>query len=172
VAFVLGRRIPEGFEQRTVFTEPFVACLPAAHPASRRRSLTLPDLRDESFVLFSRSASPDYHAQILDMCAAAGFFPRVRHELRHWLSVVALVAQGLGVAVVPAALRRSALAGAVFRPLADSTAVSELRCVWRSDAPVSAALTAFVQVVEVTEAADRVPVAIDKKGKPRRPNRR
>jgi arginine/lysine/ornithine decarboxylase len=29
----------------------------------------------------------------------------VRHELRHWLSVVSLVSQGMGVALVPEALR-------------------------------------------------------------------
>jgi hypothetical protein len=41
---------------------------------------------------------PDYHEQILAACAAAGFAPDTLHELQHWLSVVSLVAQGLGVA--------------------------------------------------------------------------
>jgi DNA-binding transcriptional LysR family regulator len=40
--------------------------------------------------------------------------PQVVHELRHWLSVVSLVSQGLGVALVPQALQQSALAGAAF----------------------------------------------------------
>ncbi|UCU94983.1 hypothetical protein KI616_03660 [Hydrogenophaga taeniospiralis] len=40
----------------------------------------------------------------------------VRHELRHWLSVVALVSQGMGVAIVPDPLAQSGMAGVVFRP--------------------------------------------------------
>jgi DNA-binding transcriptional LysR family regulator len=146
LAFVHSRHIPDGLAAQTVSAEPFLACLPANHPASRRRRVALAELRDEPFVLFSRKVSPDYHARIIEMCAAAGFYPRVRHELRHWLSVVALVSQGFGVAVVPASLRRSGMAGASFRPLADTQASSELRCAWLADADAPA-LRAFLDTV-------------------------
>ena len=76
--------------------------------------MSLLELRDEPFVLFSRRASPDYHTRIVEMCGALGFQPKVRHEARHWLSVVALVAQGMGVSVVPAPLQRSGISGALF----------------------------------------------------------
>ncbi len=156
LAFVLGRRVPEGLQSRTVFTESFVACLPAGHAAApsakgRRKALPLAALRDEAFILFSRSVSPDYHAQIVEMCAAAGFYPRVRHELRHWLSVVALVSQGMGVAVVPAPLQRSGLAGAAFRPLAGTAASFEVRCVWSSKAETPA-LRALLRLVPAAAA--------------------
>ena len=36
----------------------------------------------------------DYHERIVSLCLDAGFTPEIRYELRHWLSVVALVAQG------------------------------------------------------------------------------
>lgn len=146
VAFVHSRQLADDFEQRVVLAVPFVACVAAEHALARRRRLRLADLRDEPFVLFSRQASPDYHQRVIDLCVAAGFYPRVRHELRHWLSVVAAVSQGLGVAVVPEPLRRSAMQGACFKPLADSDATSELRCVWqpRHETP---ALRAWLQVV-------------------------
>lgn len=146
LGFVHGRRIPAALQAQAVFSEPFVACLPAGHAAAHARRLRLDTLRDEPFILFSRQVSPDYHAQIVELCAQAGFYPRVRHELRHWLSVVALVSQGLGVSVVPAPLQRAGLAGAVFRPLADIDARSELRCVWSATAEVPA-LPAFLRTV-------------------------
>ena len=77
-------------------------------------------LKGEAFAIVMRAVSPDYHERILAVCAAAGFHPEVRHEVRHWLSVVSLVSQGLGVALVPASLKRSRLQGAVFVPLADT----------------------------------------------------
>jgi DNA-binding transcriptional LysR family regulator len=98
-------------------------------------------------VLFSRAASPDYHAQIVEMCAAAGLHPRVCHELRHWLSVVALVSQGMGVAAVPAPLARSGIAGVVFRPLVSGGASTELRCAWRAEDPPAPGRAAFLEVV-------------------------
>ncbi len=73
--------------------------------------------------------------------------PQVVHELRHWLSVVSLVSQGLGVALVPQALQQSALAGAVFVPLRDVETRYDTRCLWRSDRDQTA-LGDFVQAVQ------------------------
>lgn len=143
VGFIHTGRVPDELSARLVHREAFVCCVPAGHPLAGRRTIDLPALRGEPFVLFSRRASPDYYARIFDMCAAEGFYPRIRHEVRHWLSVVSLVSQGMGVAVVPAALQRSALAGAVFRPLKASTVPSEVYCVWKA-APDHPARDRFV----------------------------
>jgi len=96
--------------------------------------------------LISRTASPDYYARIIDMCAAQGFFPRVRHEVRHWLSVVSLVAQGMGVSVVPAPLQRAGLAGVAFRPLSETTAPSEVHAAWKAQ-PEHAPRREFIDTV-------------------------
>ena len=135
VGFVHTGRVPAELQARLLVSEPFVACLPAAHRLARKRAVALADLRGEPFVLFSRSASPDYHARILAICAKAGFWPEVRQEVRHWLAVVSMVSQGLGVALVPDAMRHSALKGAVFRPLEEATPPSEAYGVWPAGSP-------------------------------------
>lgn len=132
VGFIHTSRVPDELAAQLIHSEPFVCCMPADHRLATRRTVALTELRGEPFVLFSRKASPDYYARIVDMCAAEGFYPQIRHEVRHWLSVVSLVSQGMGVAVVPAALRHSALAGAAFRPLKHSTVPSEVYCVWKA----------------------------------------
>ena len=50
--------------------------------------------------------------------------------MRHWLAVVSLVSQGMGVALVPDAMRHCALPGAVFRPLEGTSTPSEAYGVW------------------------------------------
>ncbi|MBY4896928.1 LysR substrate-binding domain-containing protein [Cupriavidus sp. AU9028] len=132
VGFIHTGRVPDELAARLVHREPFVCCMPQGHPLAAQATVPLSDLREQPFVLFSRHASPDYHARIVDMCAAEGFFPQIRHEVRHWLSVVSLVSQGMGVAVVPAALQRSALAGAEFRPLIYTGVTSDVYCVWKA----------------------------------------
>jgi len=134
LGFVHTSRMPVELAHRLLLSEPFVCCLPAGHALARKRVLALSDLRAQPFVLFSRSASPDYHERILSICAEAGFEPEVRHEVRHWLAVVSLVSQGLGVALVPDAMRRSALRGAVFRRLDRDVAHSEAYAVWAAQA--------------------------------------
>ena len=154
VGFVHGRRVPDALCAARVDATPFVACVGESHALAGRRSVPLSALRDEAFVLFSRHVSPDYHAQIVELCVQAGFYPRVRHELRDWLSVVALVAQGLGVALVPAPLQRSGMAGARFVRLTGVSAVSELHCVWHPDDD-RPALQAWLRRVPGTSTAQK-----------------
>jgi DNA-binding transcriptional LysR family regulator len=131
--FVHTQRVPREMSRLLFASEPFLCCLPADHALARVRKLALSRLQGEPFVMFSRPASPDYYERVLAICSEAGFYPDVRHEVRHWLSVVSLVAQGMGVALVPAALKRSGIPGAVFVQVADTAARSEVFCVWRTD---------------------------------------
>ena len=138
LGFIHTRRVPPALTTRFVQSEPFLCCLPASHALARRRKVALAALRDEGFVLFSRQASPDYHQRIVEMCEAQGYYPRIRHEVRHWLSVVSLVSQGMGVSVVPAPLRRAGMAGVAYRPFDQPTPPSELHAVWQADKPLPA----------------------------------
>lgn len=147
--FVHVSRAPEGLAQLLVSSQPFVACVPAEHKLARRRTLPILALADEPFALISRSVSPDYHARIVNACQAAGLQQPSLHELQHWLSVVSLVAQGLAVALVPAALQQAGLHGAVFVPVQDPQGTLpryETRCLWQParDLP---ALGLFLQAV-------------------------
>jgi DNA-binding transcriptional LysR family regulator len=146
VGFVHTTRVPAEFSQILVVRQPFVACLPAAHPLAGEAVLSLRRLAGEPFAVVSRAVSPDYHARIVSICTEAGFAPEIRYELRHWLSVVSLVSQGLGVALVPQALQQSGLAGAVFVPLDAPTLPYETQCLWKT-ARDHTALGAFLGAV-------------------------
>jgi DNA-binding transcriptional LysR family regulator len=146
VGFVHTTRVPAGFSQILVSSQPFMACLPAAHPLAREAVLPLARLQGEAFAVVMRSVSPDYHDRILAACADAGFEPSLHFELRHWLSVVSVIAQGLGVALVPAALQQAGLPGLVFVPLAQPLAPYDTHCLWRTGHD-EAALGAFLATV-------------------------
>jgi len=158
VGFVHTSRVPAGFSQIRVSSQPFVACLPAGHglagtvgpdgagAADDAAPLPLQALRGEPFAIVMRAVSPDYHDRILAACADAGFEPALRFELRHWLSVVSVIAQGLGVGLVPAALQQAGLPGVVFRPLAQPLAPYDTHCLWRTERDL-AALQAFLATV-------------------------
>ncbi len=137
LALLHSDRLPPGLASRPLYSEPFLACLPVGHAMAARRQVALAALSEQPFILFSRKGSPDYHARIIEMCRSQGFYPRLQHEGRHWLSVVSLVAQGLGVSIVPAAFKQAGIQGAVFKPLAESIEASAVFAAWRRDSPAA-----------------------------------
>ena len=143
LGFVHTTRVPAGFSQILVSSQPFMACLPAGHSLAAQAVLPLERLRGEAFAVVMRAVSPDYHDRILAACADAGFEPALHFELRHWLSVVSVIAQGLGVALVPAALQQAGLPGVAFVPLAQPLAPYDTHCLWRTGRD-EAALGAFL----------------------------
>ncbi|HEX7966964.1 MAG TPA: LysR substrate-binding domain-containing protein [Stellaceae bacterium] len=151
IGFIHARAAPAGLEGFAYHAEPFVACLPAGHVeavrADGRRRVRLSKLEHEAFVLFSRKVSPDYYESIIATCLDAGFLPQVKYEVRHWFSVVSLVAQGMGVALVPRSLAKSRLAGAAFVPIPEGKVLSETWCVWRAAGTDPPTLDQFLAVV-------------------------
>ncbi|MBS3910601.1 MAG: LysR family transcriptional regulator [Hydrogenophaga sp.] len=146
LGFVHTTRVPAGFSQILVSSQPFMACLPVGHALAAQAVLPLERLKGEAFAVVMRAVSPDYHDRILAACADAGFEPALHFELRHWLSVVSVIAQGLGVALVPAALQQAGLPGVAFVPLAQPLAPYDTHCLWRTGRD-EVALGAFLATV-------------------------
>jgi len=128
VGFGHSTVVPEALASVPLLNEPFVVCVPPGHIASSEPRFRLDMLEDEGFICFWREASPAYFDRIVSLCVEAGFTPKVRHQVRQWTTVVAMVSQGMGVAIVPRSLMHSGLK-ASFIPL-NTDAVSPLQCMW------------------------------------------
>ncbi|WP_107771235.1 LysR substrate-binding domain-containing protein [Nocardioides sediminis] len=121
----------EGLALRTIEIEPLVLAAPADHRLATEPVVAMADLRTEELILFADSHSAVNDA-VLRSCTEAGFAPRKEHEAPGTAALLALVAAGLGIALVPASARALPLAGVVFRDVTDSATV-ELACAWRAD---------------------------------------
>jgi DNA-binding transcriptional LysR family regulator len=120
-----------GLAVQTLEVEPLVLALPADHRLAAEPVVTMQDLRPEGFVLYSSRHSAVNDA-VLRNCEEAGFAPRREHEAPGTAVLLALVAAGLGVALVPSSVQALPLAGVVFRDVADAGSV-ELALAWRHD---------------------------------------
>ena len=118
---------------RTVLSEPFVAVLPSTHPLAAQRTVLVARLAGSPFVLLPRSVGPSLHDQIIGLCSAAGFTPRVVQHAVEWQTVCALVETGLGVSLAPASIRRIRLKGVAFRRTEPDTARTRVAIAWRED---------------------------------------
>lgn len=148
LGFTFGRGIPDGLEGFCYHSEPFVACLPFGHRYASAKRIALARLENEEFIFFARDISPDYHQSIVAACLAVGFAPKIRHEVRHWMSVVSFVAHGIGVSLVPATLTRSNVSNVVFVPLSDAKMHSETWCVWSQESSSGVSLRNFIDAAK------------------------
>lgn len=83
--------------------------LPRAHALANAPEVSVAMLADEPFVSWPAGEGIGFHAQVLGLCTAAGFTPRVVQEAQGMHAVLSLVAVDAGVAIVPASM-------ASFRP--------------------------------------------------------
>ncbi|MGL4285926.1 MAG: LysR family transcriptional regulator [Phreatobacter sp.] len=132
IGFVHGMPLPPGVASLLIMDEPFVCCLPAAHPLAAQKRVSLRALALEPLIIFARPLAPHYHDHIIGLFREAGVEPRIMHEVTHWLTVVALVAHELGIALVPRSLSHAGIARTVFLPLEETTALHEARAIWSS----------------------------------------
>lgn len=123
--------VGDGISVRPLLVEPLVLALPDEHRLAAEPAVTVADLRTEEFI---RYASPDsvVDAAVVRSCRVAGFTPNRAHDAAGTAVMLALVAAGLGIAVLPASARALPIAGVTFRSLPDAEHV-ELGVAWRSD---------------------------------------
>ncbi|AXA74462.1 LysR substrate-binding domain-containing protein [Achromobacter insolitus] len=101
--------------------ERLVLAVPAGHRVAGMKQVRLSDLTDETLVTLAHSDSPGFAGEIVAACQRAGFHPRVLQESSHALISLPLIAAGLGIAIVPAALRRIAIDNVAYVDLADES---------------------------------------------------
>jgi DNA-binding transcriptional LysR family regulator len=139
---------------KPIFREPLVVVLPERHPLARRRSLTLPALRGERFLLFPRRFAPEYYDALMAIFRQAGVEPKVVHDTNRLHTTLSLVATGRGVSLTPKCVGRLARPGVVCRPLRPRVPDIEMGLAYDPGNP-SRLLRAFVAVVDDVFACPR-----------------
>jgi DNA-binding transcriptional LysR family regulator len=107
---------PEGLVVSRLLEEPLLVALPSNHARVGERALSLRSLARETFIVYGPAGRGFYDPNIW-ACNAAGFSPRIGQEAPRVTSLLALVATGVGIALVPASLQQMHIEGVIYRPL-------------------------------------------------------
>lgn len=113
--------------------EPLLVALAADHRLARQDRIRFSALKDEPFVMPSRHTSAGFYDKVMELCASAGFAPRVVMEAHQISAILTLAAAGIGVAVVFAGMREAGIAGLSFAEIVDKGAFGELLVIQRED---------------------------------------
>ncbi|WP_017904039.1 LysR family transcriptional regulator [Pseudomonas asplenii] len=112
--------------------EPLVAALPDDHPLATASTVTLEQLGAHPLILFPTDYGSGLNETIEQLYQRHGVALRRGPTGRQITSIIALVAAGQGVALVPACARALAKKGVSYRPLADPLACAPLLVLTRT----------------------------------------
>lgn len=102
--------------------EPLLLALPAGHHLAKRDCLRLAEVAGDAFVSQPRELASTLYDRLVKLAATAGFQPTIAQHAQQINGLLALVAAGLGLALVPASMRTVQLAGISYVSLEDSDA--------------------------------------------------
>ncbi len=160
VGFVRSSLDDPSLVSERVRSEALMVVLPDDHALCARRVIPLTALAQEPFVMFPRARGPAYFDQLMGLCRAAGFTPRIVQEAPQ-LDIISMVAAGFGISIMPSSMRNFRRPGLAFRPIAGAPQV-ELLIVWRQQ-NLSPALHKFLDLVRVLGVDRRGPRAESKR---------
>ncbi|RON17159.1 LysR family transcriptional regulator [Pseudomonas brassicacearum] len=95
-----------------VLDDPMLLALPEHHPLANQTTLTPADLTDQEWIGVQHHTSRE---DFVSACIRAGFTPDIRMEATGPFTAMALVASGLGIAMIQKGLSRNAPPGVVLR---------------------------------------------------------
>ncbi|MGJ9460047.1 LysR family transcriptional regulator [Oceanobacillus sp. CF4.6] len=91
--------VEDEFDVIPFVEEEFMLFVHSSHPLAARKSVSLIELKDESFVLFQDNST--LYQQFVQECIKAGFQPKVSYQSVYWDFIAGMVGQNLGISIFP-----------------------------------------------------------------------
>jgi DNA-binding transcriptional LysR family regulator len=122
----------EGIVHRPIADERLVVAVPEQHELVRASSVRAEQLRHEGFIMYSAALGSVLNDIVVRTCLDAGYYPHRAYEVTETSAALALVAAGLGIAVLPESIRSAPREGVVCKDLEDAPTM-RLDLAWRAD---------------------------------------
>lgn len=143
------RPVGEGLDCQPVCDEPMLALLPQSHPRARARRFRMEWLGESPLILFEEGFA--LNRLIRDACARHGVAPRETVHSAQVDFILALVAAGGGIALLPQlTVEERSLSGVVAVPLSGRDLRWQMVLAWRRGAELSPAARAWLALVAET----------------------
>jgi len=122
--------LPDTLVWERVLREPLLAMVPRDHPLASQPRVSLRELAREPFVFFDPHVGTGLYDDILGLMRRYDLTPAITQEVGEAMTIIGLVAAGLGVSILPASFRRVQLLEMCWLPIEEQDAVSEMWLVW------------------------------------------
>lgn len=137
--------LPDTLAWEVILREPLLAMIHRDHPLAERAAVSLVELAQEPFVFFDPHVGTGLYDEILGLMRHYQLSPTITQEVGEAMTIIGLVAAGLGVSILPASFRRVQLNEMRWVPIIEADAVSEMWLVWSKHHEQGTAAARFKQ---------------------------
>jgi DNA-binding transcriptional LysR family regulator len=144
----LDERYDAVLERTMLFDEPLLLVLPKGHRLLAAGAVSLSDLASEPWIVPpSDGPSSTYRLMLMAACREAGFEPQVAFEIEDTRAGQALVAEGLGIALIPALALRPSTDSVLTHKLEEGPLLRRI-CAWTLAGPSPPAVASMKHALE------------------------
>lgn len=137
--------LPDTLAWEVILREPLLAMIHRNHPLAAQPGVSLEELAREPFVFFDPHVGTGLYDDILGLLRRYNLTPTITQEVGEAMTIVGLVAAGLGVSILPASFRRVQLNEIRWVPILEADAISEMWLVWAKHREQGTAAQRFKQ---------------------------
>lgn len=134
-----------GLASLPVAHEPLIVALPSHHPLAESDRLSADQLAGEPFVMVAGHRGSGLRDAVREQCRLGGIVPEIVQEAALVQTIAGLVASGVGIALLPASIRRLQWTGVAYRPLGGEVITVRMGLVWLRDAS-SPTIDSFLRI--------------------------
>ena len=99
IGFVVLPTNDKLFEVRSFIEDEFVLFIHKDHPLAQKEIVSIKELKNESFIIFSEEFT--LHDVVIQACNKAGFIANIAYKSSQWDLIIELVASQLGITLLP-----------------------------------------------------------------------
>lgn len=140
--------LPADLRHQLLLSEPLYAVVHKAHPLAGSEKIPVTALAAEPFVFFDPQGGTALYSDILALLHRYHIKPYITQEVGEAMTILGLVATGLGVSILPASFRRARLSDVVWLPLTEEDAISELWLVWSAGRELNAQMQNMMALLQ------------------------
>ncbi|WP_130835029.1 LysR family transcriptional regulator [[Erwinia] mediterraneensis] len=140
--------LPDDLRYQLLLREPLCAVMHRAHPQAEAGRISVLALANEPFVFFDAQGGTALYSEILSLLHRYQVQPYITQEAGEAMTILGLVATGLGVSILPASFRRARMDDVVWLPLTEPDALSEVWMVWAEGRDPSAQMQHMMALLQ------------------------
>ena len=119
-----------GLSAELFVRQSYSLAIPKDHPLARSGKIRLSELQGQPLIMYPRHQSPKLYDRMLAGFTEAGFSPNLVQQVTTKKTTLALVAAGVGMALVPESASSLRTRGITFRPVIGNLPPVEFFAVW------------------------------------------
>lgn len=120
--------LPDTLNREVILHEPLMAMIPREHRLAQKPVVSLTELAEEPFVFFDPHVGTGLYDDILGLMRRYNLSPTITQEVGEAMTIIGLVAAGLGVSILPASFKRVQMSEMRWVPWRKRTPY--LKCGW------------------------------------------